>query len=346
MAGGRRALHAWLQRRRQGWRPRRAGLRRRRQRKPHPRPGESAGRGADGTHLREPGGSRRQARPGRRRQGHPRDLRPHGDERRGNRRPDRGRPQLRQDPWRRPGRQRRRRTRGRRPRGAGLRLAQPVRHGQGRRHDHQRPRSHLDEDPGAMEPRLFRALVRIRVGTVGESRRRQAVGGQGRRRDHPARLRRIEEAGADDADHRPVAAHGSGLRKDLAPLPRESRPVRRCLRTRLVQAHAPRHGSARALPRPGSAGRRADLAGPGPRRRPRPRRCPGHQGPEGQDPRRRPHRVAAGVHRVGVGVHLPRRRQARRRQRRAHPPRAAEGLGGEPAGATGQGAARGSRAPT
>ena len=40
---------------------------------------------------------------------------------------------------------------------------------------------------------------------------------------------------------------------------------------------------------------------------------------------------AAGLDRLGVGVDLPRLRQARRRQRRAHPPRAAEGLGGQPA---------------
>ena len=40
----------------------------------------------------------------------------------------------------------------------------------------------------------------------------------------------------------------------------------------------------------------------------------------------------AGLDRLGVGVHLPRLRQARRRERRPHPPRAAEGLGGQPAG--------------
>ena len=39
----------------------------------------------------------------------------------------------------------------------------------------------------------------------------------------------------------------------------------------------------------------------------------------------------AGLDRLGVGVHLPRLRQARRRQRRPHPPGAAEGLGGQPA---------------
>ena len=38
-----------------------------------------------------------------------------------------------------------------------------------------------------------------------------------------------------------------------------------------------------------------------------------------------------GLDRLGIGVHLPRLRQARRRQRRAHPPRPAEGLGGQPA---------------
>ena len=40
---------------------------------------------------------------------------------------------------------------------------------------------------------------------------------------------------------------------------------------------------------------------------------------------------------LGVGLDVPRLRQARRRQRRAHPPGAAEGLGGQPAGAAGQG---------
>ena len=35
---------------------------------------------------------------------------------------------------------------------------------------------------------------------------------------------------------------------------------------------------------------------------------------------------------LGLGLDLPRLRQARRRQRRAHPPRAAEGLGGQRAG--------------
>ena len=49
--------------------------------------------------------------------------------------------------------------------------------------------------------------------------------------------------------------------------------------------------------------------------------------------------VAARRHGVGLGRQLPRHRQARRRQRRAHPPRAAEGLGGQRAGRAGHGAA-------
>ena len=47
------------------------------------------------------------------------------------------------------------------------------------------------------------------------------------------------------------------------------------------------------------------------------------------DPRLGPVGLAAGLHRVGVGLVVPRQRQARRRQRRAHPPRAAERLGGQ-----------------
>ena len=50
------------------------------------------------------------------------------------------------------------------------------------------------------------------------------------------------------------------------------------------------------------------------------------------DPRLGPVRRRAGLDRLGIGVDLPRLRQARRRQRRPHPTRAAEGLGRERAG--------------
>ena len=58
---------------------------------------------ADGADLRQPGRPERQSRSGRRGAGYPRDLRAHGDERRGDGGAHRRRPHLRQDPRRRPG---------------------------------------------------------------------------------------------------------------------------------------------------------------------------------------------------------------------------------------------------
>ena len=72
-------------------------------------------------------------------------------------------------------------ARGRRARGAGLRLEQQLRHRQGRRHDHQRPRSHLDHHADEVEQQLLREPVRLRMGADEEPGRRAAVGGQGRR---------------------------------------------------------------------------------------------------------------------------------------------------------------------
>ena len=60
------------------------------------RPGEPAGRRDDGPDLREPGRRGRQARPAQDRPRRARHLRPHGDERRGNRGADRRRPHGRQ----------------------------------------------------------------------------------------------------------------------------------------------------------------------------------------------------------------------------------------------------------
>ena len=62
---------------------------------------EPAGRRADGPDLRKSGGAERQPGPGRVRPRHSRDILAHGDERRGDRGPDRRRPHVRQDPWRR-----------------------------------------------------------------------------------------------------------------------------------------------------------------------------------------------------------------------------------------------------
>ena len=119
---------------------------------------------------------------------------------------------------------------------------------------------------------------------------------------------------------------------------RESGPVRRRVRPGVVQADAPRHGPARALSRPGGSRGRAHLAGPHPRGQSHVDRCAGHRRAEEQDPGFRSVRLAAGFDRLGVGVHVPRLRQARRRERRPHSPGAAEGLGSQPACPTGEGA--------
>ncbi|MEJ8672228.1 peroxidase family protein [Streptomyces sp. MS1.AVA.1] len=69
--------------------------------------------------------------------------------------------------------------------------------------------------------------------------RRRPVGGQGRRGDHPRRARRVDEASAHDAHHRPLAALRPDLRPDLEALPREPGRVRGRLRPCLVQADPP-----------------------------------------------------------------------------------------------------------
>ncbi len=148
----------------------------------------------------------------------------------------------------------------------------------------------------------------------------------------------VEASRADHADHRPLFAGRPGLREDLAALLREPGSVGGRLRPGVVQADASRHGSARTLPRPGGAGGGADLAGPRPRRRSRADRRRGHREPQGQDPRIGAFHLRAGLDRLGLGVDLPRLRQARRGERGAHPSCAAEGLGGQSAGPTGEGA--------
>ena len=66
---------------------------------------------------------------------------------------------------------------------------------------------------------------------------------------------------------------------------------------------------------------------------------------EEQDPGFRSVGLAAGFDRLGVGLHVPRLRQARRRERRPHSPGAAEGLGSQPARPTGEGAQDAGRHP-
>ena len=150
-------------------------------------------------------------------------------------------------------------------RGSGPRLEEQARHRHRRRRHHRRPGSHLVADADEVEQPLLREPVRIRMGADQEPGRRAAVEGEGRRR--PRSRTRIDKS----KKHVPtmlttdlVAALRPGLREDLAALLRASGSVRGRVRPRLVQAHAPRHGPDRALPRPAGAEGDADLAGPDP----------------------------------------------------------------------------------
>ena len=142
----------------------------------------AARRGADGPDLRQSGRAERQSGPGRCGEGHPRDVLPHGDERRGDRRADCRRPQLRQDPRR--GRSVAGRTGAgrRRARGSGPRLEEQARHRRRRRCDHRRSGSHLDADADEVEQPLLQEPVRKRMGADEEPGRREAVEGEGLRK--------------------------------------------------------------------------------------------------------------------------------------------------------------------
>src|SRR4029077_4194687 len=104
----------------------------------------------------------------------------------------------------------------------------------------------------------------------------------------------------------------------------------------VVQAPAPGHGTRLALPRPVGPGTAA-VAGPRPRRRPRPDRRTGHRDAEGPAPLVGPVDCPARLDRVGGGGVFPRYRQARRRERSTDSSRAATRLGGERPDGTGRG---------
>ena len=100
-----------------------------------------------------------------------------------------------------------------------------------------------------------------------------------------------------------------------------------------------------AVPRPARAGGTAALAGSYSRSGSCVDRGAGYCCPEGQDSRVRTVDLSTGHDCLGVGGDVPRLRQARWRERRAHSPRAAERLGSEPAGGTGEGPADAGGAP-
>ena len=158
-----------------------------------------------------------------------------------------------------------------------------------------------------------------------------------RRRYGAGCARSVKASRSIHADHRPRLAVRPCLRKDFKALPRESRSVRRRVCPGVVQADAPRHGPDRPLSRPPRSEGAAAVAGPDPRCGSSADRGAGHCRSEGQDPRVRLVHLPTGHDGLGVGVDVPRQRQARRGERGAHSPRAAEGLGSQPAGRTGEG---------
>ena len=112
--------------------------------------------------------------------------------------------------------------------------------------------------------------------------------------------------------------YGPGLRENLAALLRASGSIRGRFRPCVVQADASRHGADRPLPRTARAEGNPDLAGPDPGGEPPAGRREGHRRSQGENPGVGPFGVRTGLYGLGVGVDLPRRRQARRRQWRAH----------------------------
>ena len=204
-----------------------------------------ARRRADGADLREPRRAQRPPRPARRGARHPQHVRAHGDERRGDGRADRRRPHLRQDARRGrpvvpgPG------AGGGAHRGPGPRLAQPMGHGPRRR----TPSPAARRSSGPRRPTQWSNLYFDNLFKYEwELRRAPPARSSGGRRTPPADIPDPfdpdKEARPDDAHHGSRAARRSGVREDLAAIPREPRPVRRRVRARVVQAHAPRHGPA------------------------------------------------------------------------------------------------------
>ena len=118
--------------------------------------------------------------------------------------------------------------------------------------------------PDEVEQQLLRKPVRLRMGTHEEPGRCASVDAQERRRrGHRAGCARsVEAARADHAHHGPRPEDGPGLREDFEALPRESAGVRGRVRQGVVQADAPRHGAALAVPWPARSQGAAALAGP------------------------------------------------------------------------------------
>ena len=265
-------------------------------------------------------------------QGHPRDVPPHGDERRGDRRADRRRPHFRQDP-------RRRRSVDRRPgagrcRHRGQGLGWRSRHGTGFGEDAITggPEVTWSQTPTQWSNHFLDNLFKYEWELTKSPAGAQQWKAKNAEATIPGRPRPVEEAAPT------MLTTDLSLRFD----PAYEKISRRFYEhpDQFADAFARAWfklthrdmGPIAALSRPAGSEGAPAVAGPGSRGRSSAGRRAGHRGAQGEDPRLRPVGFPTGVDGLGVGVDLPRLRQARRSERRAHSPRAAEGLGGQSAG--------------
>jgi catalase-peroxidase len=309
---------------------------------------ESSRRRSDGLDLRQSGRAQRQAGSARRGPGHSRNVRPHGDERRGDRGADRRRTHLRQSAWRRQSGS----TSVRNPKAP----ASKNKASAGRtRSERAMPATRSPavwKELGPPRPKWSNGYFDNLFGYEWELVKSPAGAWQWTPKDGripprgPCRMLTIRRR-----SHAPMMfttdlalKDGPDLREDFEALPREPGRVRRSLRQGVVQADPPRHGARLALARP--VGSEAAVVA-----RPRSRKSIMNLideqdiAPQGKSSTRTVH-FPTGLDRLGVGVHVPWQRQTRWSQRSAHSPRAAEGLGSQPTGRTGEGAADAGEDPT
>ncbi|WP_341351359.1 peroxidase family protein [Nocardioides convexus] len=185
--------------------------------------------------------------------------------------------------------------------------------------------------PTEWSNRFFEILFGYEWEAHREPGRRQAVGRQGRRGDHPRPGRGLPEAQADHADQRPRAALRPGVREDLAPVPGEPRRVRAGLRQGLVQVCSTATWARSSATSARGCPRRRLWQDPVP--------AVDHPLVDDADVADLKAKVLdsgltvaePGLHRVGLRGVVPLHGQARRCQRRPDPVRPAQGLGGQPA---------------
>ena len=219
--------------------------------------------------------------------------------------------------------------------------------GKGARHNHQRPGSHLDHHAHEVEQQLLREPVRLRMGTHEEPGRCAAVGGRRRPARHGAAMRTIRRRSiapsmlTTDLSLRFDPAYEKISRRFMENPDQLADAFARAWfklthrdmgpRARYLGPEVPAEELIWQDPIPAVNHKLIDAAG--------------YRLAEGQNPGFRSVHLGTGFDRLGVGVHVPWLRQAWRCERRSHSSGAAEGLGSQSAGPTGEGAQDSGRHP-